>query len=70
MGEEMENQFDDLEKDLRDINQTYETMMRDAAELVELQHVLENTATMFTDAPKAREALDEENARSPLLGDL
>jgi V-type H+-transporting ATPase subunit a len=62
--DEMESQLDDLEHDLRDVTRTYATLNRDAAELIELKLVLENTADIFVkDAPAAQDALraDEES---------
>jgi V-type H+-transporting ATPase subunit a len=62
--DEMESQLDDLEHDLRDVSRTYATLNRDAAELIELKLVLENTADIFVkDAPAAHDALrsDEES---------
>ena len=47
--EDLETQFEELDKELRDVNRSNDALTRDGDELVELKHVLEKAVTVFKD---------------------
>jgi len=78
MIDELEAKFDELEKDLIQMNSNQETLDRNANELVELQHVLEKDQFFFDENDIQRAERDEtqlggrgamDDERSPLVAE-
>lgn len=73
--DDLEQKFEELEKELQNMNQNQETLDRNLNELIELQYVLEKDAFFFDENDIQRAEQDEtklggrgEDERSPLVG--
>jgi len=64
--DELETRFDELEKELQQMNNNQQMLDRNFNELIELRHVLSADAIFFSESDDAGEGFD---ARSPLLAD-
>jgi V-type H+-transporting ATPase subunit a len=64
--DELETRFDELEKELQQMNNNQQMLDRNFNELIELRHVLSADAIFFSESDDSGEGFD---ARSPLLAD-
>jgi len=64
--EEYEAKFDEIERELQQMSTNYEMLERNQNELIELQHVLEQTGSFFDQAGDAQALAD--NAAGPVVG--
>jgi hypothetical protein len=51
--EDLEAQFEDLDKELRDVLRSTDALTRDGDELIELKHVLTHAVDVFKDVSSA-----------------
>eukprot|EP01101_Sappina_pedata_P012581 TRINITY_DN86_c0_g1_i1.p1 TRINITY_DN86_c0_g1~~TRINITY_DN86_c0_g1_i1.p1 ORF type:complete len:883 (-),score=426.82 TRINITY_DN86_c0_g1_i1:141-2546(-) len=76
IADELEQKFEDLEKELLSISSNQETLDRNLNELIELEHVLDKDAFFFDESDIQRAEQDEtklggrpDDERSPLVSD-
>ncbi|KYR00532.1 vacuolar proton ATPase [Tieghemostelium lacteum] len=68
--DELEGRFDELEKELKQVNTNQEMLQRNYNELIELRHVLTKDAVFFQENPNLVESHQlDHSAKSPLLQD-
>lgn len=67
--DELETQFEDLEKELNQMNNNQEVLNRNYNELIEMKHVLTKDSAFFSEAVGDWHESDSEVAKSPLLVD-
>eukprot|EP00039_Didymoeca_costata_P018105 m.332133 g.332133 ORF g.332133 m.332133 type:complete len:848 (+) comp16883_c0_seq1:89-2632(+) len=68
--QQMEMEFERLERELKEINQNAEALMKQEAELTEMKHILTKTSTFFDEADAAQSIGElPTGAKQPLMSD-